>query len=187
VPITLGQGMLSSSIDIANNISFNGNVTIANSATSGTNNIQLGNTRTTTTINGALTLAGATTVNTETTFNSIVNIKGDTLANTVAFSGNIGYEATSAATYTIGTTGATALNIRYILRVNAASTITVPGSTRSQYITIRSTTTGLVTINMASGVTVILNGNSTTSTTTNLTTGGSITFYSILSSQYIQI
>jgi hypothetical protein len=173
---TITSGTVAPSINIGTNTS-----------TSNVTEIAIGATNTTTTINGALTLAGATTVNTETAFNSIVNIKGDTLANMVALSGNIGYETTTATTYTIGTTGATALNIRYILRVNGASTITVPGSTRGQYITIRSTTTGLVTINMASGVTVILNGNSTTSTTTNLSTGGSITFYSILSSQYIQI
>jgi hypothetical protein len=55
VPITVGQGMLSSSIDIANHISFNGNVTIASSATSGANGITLGNTKTTVTCGGSLT------------------------------------------------------------------------------------------------------------------------------------
>ena len=52
--ITLGQGQLSGGIAIANNTSFNGNITIANSATSGSNNIQLGNTRTTVTSGGSL-------------------------------------------------------------------------------------------------------------------------------------
>jgi hypothetical protein len=53
--ITLGQGQLSGGIEIANNIAFNGTVTIAGSATSGANNIQLGNTRTTVTCGGSLT------------------------------------------------------------------------------------------------------------------------------------
>jgi len=53
--ITLGQGQLSGGIEIANNTLFAGTVTIAGSATSGANNIQLGNTRTTVTCGGSLT------------------------------------------------------------------------------------------------------------------------------------
>jgi hypothetical protein len=52
--ITVGQGQLSGGIEIANNIAFNGTVAIAGSATSGSNYIQLGNTRTTITAAGSL-------------------------------------------------------------------------------------------------------------------------------------
>ena len=48
---------------MANNISFNGNVTIASSATSGTNYLQLGNTRTATTNGGTFTSTGSITAN----------------------------------------------------------------------------------------------------------------------------
>jgi hypothetical protein len=132
---------------------------------------------------GTITVGSA---NTATLLNGTINVPNDILTNDITFAGKIGYESIAAATYSIPASGL--LNIRYILRATVASTITLTGQPRGQYVIIRSTTAGIVTISMGSGISVILNASITANTTSFvLTTSSSITLYAISTSQYIQI
>ena len=81
---------------------------------------------------------------TETTFNGIINVPSEATPTTTTsvLSGRLGHNSINSA-YTIPVL----INTRFFLRVNGGTpTITLPTPIPGQYITIRSVTTGAVTI-----------------------------------------